>query len=248
MALTLGGALAVVLGWSRSVRWLAPTLVGLAVVGALALAYPMREVQLGNGSFPAPTSRRCVRRWHGCTTTDWPMTLIQMDLLQSDIDRGCRFVVDLGGYSYYLVDSPYHQEARRENVDWQALALDYYRSGDAVIPVRFAIDAGFSRATARTLEPWPVIVEADGYAVRRPEPARRLRSQQDQPMSRRRAAEQVGRGGCGRSALYCATHPSAHEDDHEWRDECDLLPARVVLQIVPGDAGHSDQLDQGEAG
>ena len=170
MALTLGGALAVLLGWSRSVRWLAPTLVGLAVVGALALAYPMRDVQLGKRHFPGAHFAAASAAWDGCTTTDWPMTLIQMDLLQSDIDHGCRFVVDLGGYSYYHVDSPYHQEARRENEDWQALALDYYRSGSAVIAVRFSTETGFSRATARTLAKWPVIVEKDGFAIRRPEP------------------------------------------------------------------------------
>jgi alpha-1,2-mannosyltransferase len=170
LALTVGGALAAVLGWSRSVRWLAPTLVGLAVVGVIALAYPMRDVQLGKRDFPAAHFAAASAAWDGCTTTDWPMTLIQMDLLQSDIDRGCRFVVDLGGYSYYHVDSPYHQDARRQNEDWQALALDYYRSGDAVIAVRFDTATGFSRATARTIRSWPVIVEEDGFEIRRPQP------------------------------------------------------------------------------
>jgi hypothetical protein len=170
MALTLGGALATLLAWSHSVRCLAPTLVGLAVVGALALAYPMRDVQLGKREFPGAQLGAASAWWGGCTTTDWPMTLIQMDLLQAEIDHGCRFVVDLGGYSYYQGDSPYHQEARRDNLDWQALALDYYRSGNAVIAVRFSTDSGFSEETARTLEGWPVIVEADGYAIRRHEP------------------------------------------------------------------------------
>ena len=55
-------------------------------------------------------------------------------------------MVDLGGYSYYLIDSPYHQESRRKNEDWQALALDYYRSGNAVISVRFSTASGFSKA------------------------------------------------------------------------------------------------------
>ncbi|HEU4545418.1 MAG TPA: hypothetical protein VFR88_03920, partial [Microlunatus sp.] len=170
MALTLGGALAALLTWSRPIRWLAPALVGLAVVGTFALAYPMRDVQLGKREFPGAHFAAASAEWGGCTTTDWPMTLIQMDLLQSDIDQGCRFVVDLGGYSYYHVDSPYHQEARRNNEDWQALALDYYRTGDAVIAVRFSTATGFSRATVRTLQSWPVIVEKDGFVIRRPQP------------------------------------------------------------------------------
>ena len=170
MALTLGGGLAVAMGWSRSVRWLPAVLAGVAVAGILVLGYPMRDVQLGKRVFPGAELGAASAQWGGCTTTDWPMTLIQMDLLQSDIDRGCRFVVDLGGYSYYLVDSPDHQESRRRNEDWQALALDYYRSGDAVISVRFSTRSGFSRATALTVERWPVIVHEGGYAIRRPEP------------------------------------------------------------------------------
>ena len=182
MALTLGGALAVLLTRSRSVSWLPPALVGVAVVGILVLAYPMRDVQLGKRDFPGAQLGAASAREGGCTTTDWPMTLIQMDLLQADIDRGCRFVVDLGGYSYYLVDSPYHEESRRKNEDWQAFALDYYRSGNAVLSVRFSTASGFSRATARTLAAWPVIVQEDGYAIRRPEPRRRLTPAVGQPI------------------------------------------------------------------
>ena len=154
--------------WCRPFPWLPPTLVGMAVAGTLVLAYPMRHVHLGNQRFPAAQLASQLSDRDGCTTTDWPMTLIQMDLLQRDIGRGCRFVVDLGGYSYDLIDSPYREESRRMNEDWQALALDYYRSGEAVIAVRFDTDRGFSEQTAQTLDSWPVIVEADGYTVRRP--------------------------------------------------------------------------------
>ena len=168
MALTFAGALAVVMGWTRQVRWLPPSLAVVTVAGTLVLAYPMREVDLGDRQIPVDQLRATLPRWGTCIATDWPMTLIQLNLLQREIDRGCRFVVDLGGYSYYLLDSPFHAEARRDNVDWQQLALEHYRSGDAVIPVRFDTDAGFSEHTARTLESWPVIVEAGDYVVRRP--------------------------------------------------------------------------------
>ncbi|GAA3716379.1 hypothetical protein GCM10022204_40170 [Microlunatus aurantiacus] len=169
MALTVGGALAVVMARTRPVRWLPPALAASAVLGTLVLAWPLRDVHLGDKQFPGAQLGTVAADFGGCTTTDWPMTLIQMDLVQTDIDRGCRFVVDLGGYSYYLVDSPYHQESRRKNEDWQALALEYYRSGDAVISVRFSTASGFSRRTAETLKGWPVIAAADGYVIRRPE-------------------------------------------------------------------------------
>jgi len=169
MALTLGGALATVMAWGRPVRWVPPVLVGIAVGGTLLLAYPMKHVDLGDTRFPAERLASGVSERDGCITTDWPMTLIQMNLLQRDIDHGCRFVVDLGGYSYYLVDSPFRGQPRRLNEDWQVLALTYYRSGAAVLAVRFDTDRGFSEQTARTLDSWPVVVEADGYAIRRPD-------------------------------------------------------------------------------
>lgn len=176
MALTLGGALAATMTWCRSAdrlsstlrRRLPPTLAAVAVLGTLLLAYPMRGLDLGERRFPAERLAPAVAAEGGCVTTDWPMTLIQLDLLQRDIDQGCPFVVDLGGYSYYLVDSPYHLESRRKNLDWQSLALAYYRSGGAVIPVRFNTTSGFSKETAETIESWPVIIEADGYEIRRP--------------------------------------------------------------------------------
>ena len=169
LALALGGALAVVLGWTRPVRWTTPTLTALAVLGTLVLAWPLRDVETGDSRFPGAQLGVEATDFGGCTTTDWPMTLIQMDLWQTDLDRGCRFVVDLGGYSYYLVDSPYHQKSRRKNQDWQALALEYYRSGDAVLSVRFSTASGFSTRTAKIVKGWPVIAEADGYVLRRPE-------------------------------------------------------------------------------
>ncbi len=63
----------------------------------------------------------------GCLATNFPMTLIQMDLLQRNLDRGCPLVVDIGGYSYYHVDSGYSDVSRRKNADFQAVILAYYR-------------------------------------------------------------------------------------------------------------------------
>lgn len=174
IALAVGGALTVLLGWcgqlqARSAaRSLSAALVALAVVGIVALAYPLREHTLGGKEFPAAELAPTASQLPGCLATDWPMALLQLDLTQRQIDSGCRFVVDLGGHSYYLTDSPYHDQMRRKNEDWQVLALAYYRSADAVLPVRFSVKSGFSEATARTVKSWPVLVRADGYAIRRP--------------------------------------------------------------------------------
>ena len=172
MALTFGGALATLLAWSHRHRWLQACLLATMVAGILVLAYPMRVVDLGDRRLPTAALGKTVPSWGRCVTTDWPMTLISMDLLQTQIDHGCRFVVDLGGYSYYLIDSPDHAKSRRHNADWQAYALAYYRSGDAVIPLRFTTRRGFSTSTAKTLESWPVIAEVGRYVVLRPEHGR----------------------------------------------------------------------------
>ncbi len=172
IALVLGGALWAIMDWTGQ-RWpsLPLPLAGVATGAVLVLAIPMTRVDLGGRPFPAEALAQPLRDRPGCVTHDFPMALIQMDLLQRDIDRGCRFVVDLGGYSYYVTDSPDAKEPRARNRDWQAHALEYYRSGDAAIAFRFRAGAGFSRATARTIKRWPVIVEVGDFVVREPRPA-----------------------------------------------------------------------------
>lgn len=174
IALALGGALSAILDWARrGPPWLPGVLTSAAVGFVVVLAIPMTRVDLGGRPFPAQELAEPLRDRPGCVTHDYPMALIQMDLLQRDIDRGCRFVVDLGGYSYYDTKSEYAQARRARNVDWQRFALEYYRSGDAAIAVRFRANSGFSRQTARTIERWPVIVEVGEYVVREPQPGRR---------------------------------------------------------------------------
>lgn len=151
-----------------------PAVLACAAAGfVLVLALPMTRVDLGGRPFPAPALADRLRDRPGCVAHDYPMALIQMDLLQRDIDRGCRFVVDLGGYSYYLTDSPYADAPRRRNQDWQVLALDYFRTANAVIVIRFSETVGFSRDTAETIAEWPVIVQVGEFAVREPLPESR---------------------------------------------------------------------------
>ncbi|MFT4164126.1 MAG: hypothetical protein QM650_02670 [Microlunatus sp.] len=176
IALAVGGGVAVLLSWCGRLeptpvaRGLSVALVALTAVGILALAYPMRTQTLGGREFPAAELAPTAGRLPGCLATDWPLALLQLNLMQRQIDRGCRFVVDLGGYSYYLTDSAYHDQTRRKNKDWQMLALAYYRSADAVLPVRFSAESGYSAATARTMTSWPVLVKAGGCAIRVPQP------------------------------------------------------------------------------
>lgn len=180
IALTVGGAVGAVLDWSRGTGWRtwARWAVGaVAVVGTLALAAPLPRWKIGNIWFPGPTMAAAVADRPGCVATDLPMALVQMNMLQRNIDRGCPLVVDVGGYAYYLVDSQFSDVSRRRNKDFQAVTLDYYRSADVVLPVRFSVRSGYSAATARTIAGWPVIKEVKWYyrtyTLREPQPARR---------------------------------------------------------------------------
>ena len=223
IALVIGGSVGVLLDWAAPRRWLQGLIAGLTVAGILLLALPLRHLDLGEGRFPARQLGAAVAEERGCVTTDWPMTLIQMDLLQRNIDRRCRFVVDLGGYSYYLTDSAYHDGSRRKNKDWQALALDYYRCGDAVLAVRFTTSSGFSPSTAREVRRWPVIVASHGYVIRRPGPS--AGSPRSVSPSWRRTAARAGRwrprlrtrSPAGAARVAAVRHPTGSPPRHRCR-------------------------------
>ena len=174
IALAVGAAVGVVIGWVARVAqlpWM-PGLIGaIALVCTTLLVIPLQRITFYSPSFPGRTLAAQVTDQPGCFVTDFPMTLIQMNLLQRNLDRGCRLVVDIGGYSYYDVDSQYADVSRRKNKDFQRVLLDYYRSGTAVIPLRFSTVAGYSKSTARTVEKWPLLAKAGPYVIREPQPA-----------------------------------------------------------------------------
>jgi len=104
--------------------------------------------------------------------TDFPMALIQMNLLRRNLARGCRYEVDLSGASYHLKAGADKEKPRARNPVWQAYALDYLRSGEASIIVRFSSGVGFSPKTAKIVRSWPKISRAGPYAIREPQPSR----------------------------------------------------------------------------
>ena len=106
----------------------------------------------------------------GCVVTDMPMTLIQIDVLRRNLERGCRLEVDLGGASYHLESGPYKDGRRADNPVWQEYALNYLRSGDAAVIARFYAGSGFSHRTARIVRSWPEIGRAGRYPIREPQP------------------------------------------------------------------------------
>jgi len=84
------------------------------------------------------------------------------------MSRGCPLVVDLGGYSYFLQPDRPDFVSRRRNRAWQSMAVDYLRSGDVTVGLRFDGAHGYSRAAVRTIGSWPLLARAGKVTARRP--------------------------------------------------------------------------------
>jgi hypothetical protein len=170
LVLVLGGGLAVGLQKAERIRsWLRPALATVAAVAVLFSALPLTQLRLGR-PFPGRTAAAIVAGVPGCVVTDYPMTLIQMNLLGRNLQRGCRFVIDLGGSSYHLAAGPVKEKPRAHNPVWQAYALEYLRTGDAAVIARFSPGVGFSRETAKVVFSWPELGRAGKFVIRRPQP------------------------------------------------------------------------------
>jgi alpha-1,2-mannosyltransferase len=170
LVLVLGGGLAVVLQKAATIGpWLPRALASLAALAVLLSAWPLTQLRQGR-PFPGPTAAAIVADLPGCVATDYPMTLIQMDLLRRNLQRGCRFEVDLGGASYHLEAGEYEDQPRDRNQVWQAYALEYLRTGDAVVIARFSSGFGFGPETAKVVRGWPELGRAGRYVIRIPQP------------------------------------------------------------------------------
>lgn len=139
----------------------AATAIGLLVAGYVI---PASSTQFGE-PFPGNRLAAGVRDSPGCVTTDNPTTLIEMDVLGRNLDRGCPLVVDLGGNSY---DNPGETPvARAGNQGWQRYALAYLKTGTVVVIARFSAGNGFSLSTAAIVDHWQVIQRVGHYSLRR---------------------------------------------------------------------------------
>jgi alpha-1,2-mannosyltransferase len=162
LAATLGAGVGELLRLLRPapLRGLALVVSGLLLVG---FAAQLTQARFGD-RFPARALARAVAPLPGCITADDPGALLGMNVLRRNVQRGCRLVLDPGGYSYDLRP----QVPRNRDPRWQRFFLDYMASGTATMKTRYHTGFGLTRPTARTYRTWPVIVEIGGYELRRP--------------------------------------------------------------------------------
>jgi hypothetical protein len=161
-----GGAAAALVGATVSIRSLAVTAALLMIIGGyVSLASPGQPF---GHRFPGASLAVRLADVPGCITTDDPTLLIETNLLQRNLSRGCSLVVDLGGYSYHLQPGASAHVPRKKNRQWQRFALDYLADGRASVIVRFDGGTVLSARTRRTIESWPIRSQVGRYVVRSP--------------------------------------------------------------------------------
>jgi alpha-1,2-mannosyltransferase len=144
---------------------------GLAIVALLLLAVhasPLLERSLSR-DFPGALLGRALADLPGCVATDDPSTLIQMNLLRRNVERGCPVQVDLGGNNYVLPHPGQRPVNRGRNPYFQRFCLDFYRSQQAVISVALREGRDYSAQTARIYKSWPDLVRIGSYVVKIPQ-------------------------------------------------------------------------------
>jgi alpha-1,2-mannosyltransferase len=171
-ALLLGCSAAAGFDWLRKRGGQRAVIVAGAAAGValLAVSHPVADAKLGGQRFPGRSLEAVVAGQPGCITTDWPTALIQMNVLSRNIERGCRFEVDLGGWSNDLGSRALRRTPRARNEVWQRFALDYFRSGDAALVIKFERYGGFSPASKETYRGWPKIRRVGDFVLRDPLP------------------------------------------------------------------------------
>jgi hypothetical protein len=137
----------------------------LLMAGLAVVAVPILSVSFGR-TFPAGPIAQRAASLGGCVTADDPRSLIQTNLLQRNFQHGCPLLVDLGGYSYDI--HPGTAIPRSRNLLWQHFAIDYLRSGSAVIVMRFSRGSGFSAHSASVVQGWPVLLRTRHIVMRSP--------------------------------------------------------------------------------
>jgi hypothetical protein len=164
LALVIGCAAAQGAAWLHGGwRSACGALVAVLLAGASFLQLTSRT---GFG-FPTAELSRTLSTRPGCLTTDQPVALILGDRLRTNLDRGCRLVVDLSGY-IHVFERDGASSQRAANPRFQAEMLDYLRSGESTVIMSAMWPDDFDRESRAEVSGWPVIAVAATIEVRQP--------------------------------------------------------------------------------
>ena len=79
-------------------------------------------------------------------------------LLDANLNRGCRFVIDLSGYGYTVGGGADYVK----NTEWQQVVRDYLRSGSPVILLRPSTKDRMDTQTRNLVSSWPSMKRSAG--------------------------------------------------------------------------------------
>ena len=167
LAVALGAGTGVLV--DRLARW--RTWVGwtggvLAFVVLAVAAAPLTELRLGK-AFPAgELATRVTLVGSTCVTSDDPTALVALDVLSSNLDHGCRFVADLGGYSYQYAAERGAWIPRAHDQRWQQAYLDYLETGQTSLPFRYVATGSLGPQVKTAIALWPVLAGSGRYVLR----------------------------------------------------------------------------------
>jgi len=172
-ALVIGGGAHVLIsklvGLTGGRVWVGPIL-SLVVLLLLAVhASPLLKESMSR-AFPGAQLGRALAGLRGCVATDDPTTLIEMNLLRRNVERGCPLQIDLGGNNYVLPHPGKQLVSRANNPYFQRFFLHFFRSHQAVIIVNYREGRDLSAQTARIYKSWPDLVRIGSDVVKIPQP------------------------------------------------------------------------------
>ena len=137
------------------------------VPAAVAAVFVVGLVGLNVGvvTFPG-TQLRSATAHRRCVTSDRPMALIRMNVLSSDLRRGCRVFVDLLGFSYHT-DRGHSGTPAAEvaNTAYQRELVSYLQSAQAFVLVRSGPAGGMSPATRLIFSDNPLLLRVGTIVV-----------------------------------------------------------------------------------
>jgi alpha-1,2-mannosyltransferase len=164
VAVGAGAAVALhVLARWNVVAWCAGALL---LVGLLFVDIrPLAGLRLGR-PFPQAALAASASDLSGCVSSDDPTALVELNVLTRNLTAGCRFVADIGGYSYQLDASRGRWLPRSHDARWQQIYLDQLSWARWTLAFRYAGDGALSHATLRTIHRWPVEHRIGRYAIR----------------------------------------------------------------------------------
>ena len=138
--------------------------VASGAAGLLVYLPPLVHLRL-NRPFPAGAFASAVNAAPGCVTADNSTALIVTNALSRNLQRGCRTVVDLSGYSHDVRAATGTKGSRVGNRAWQRFVLAYFRSGSAAFVITFDDGTHFNANTVATLDQWPVLAKRGQYVL-----------------------------------------------------------------------------------